>query len=113
MIAVIADLEAAHRSAKVDGFDLPSGLATLRATNLLRLIGRDSRADASSIDVALGEDGSIEISVLAAGATLIIDIPPSGRRLEMVVQDARTGAVLAPSTVVNEDDIVERIERPA
>ncbi|MFN0148336.1 MAG: hypothetical protein ACKVT1_17690 [Dehalococcoidia bacterium] len=94
------------------GFDLPSATASHRAQGLLARLAHVVR-DVQRVDVAVGEDGTVEINVLSRRELATIDIPPNGSRLEMIRRDRTSGAVRGPAETLTEAMIVERIERAA
>ena len=108
--SLLLDLETALKEAYEWGFEATSPSAIVEAEGLLRAI--QSRAAVSdAVEVAVGEDGSIEITASDGAALIIVDIPPSGSRIEMVVQDWQSGEILTPAASVTRDNVVERIER--
>jgi hypothetical protein len=108
---LLADLDEARSEAAAYGFDLPSDAAYERARMLLQRLST-ALADASGVSVAIGEDGGIEITFGSGQELVIVDIPPSGRRMDVVVRDIASGEA-TPSAVVTEEDIVRWIERAA
>jgi hypothetical protein len=106
-----AELALAHAEAERYSFDLPSPDALRRAEQLLSLLAAQM-PEVGAVDVAVGDDGTVEITTTARGERFTIDIVPSGQRIEMVIQDAASGAIIG-STAATEKDIVNRIERAA
>jgi len=109
---LVSEFRMAQQDAEAYGFELPSNDAVARAVALLTHIAR-STTSTESVDVAVGEDGSVEITVVLGRELIVVAIPPSGTRMEMVVQNWKSGEILAPCTRVSEDVVVQRIERAA
>jgi hypothetical protein len=102
---LLANLQAAHSEAKAWGFALPSDLAMERAVALFQHLATATGV-ADSLEIAIGEDGCIEVTAVSGRERIIVDIPPAGTRTEIVVQDWQSGDVLAHSAPATEDDVV-------
>jgi hypothetical protein len=92
------------------GFDEPHPAAIMFAHDLLDSLTH-CRGAADSLEVAVAVDGSIDITSIRGAEMIIIIIPPSGSRIEMAVQDWKTGQLLSPTVTVSNGDIVRRLER--
>jgi hypothetical protein len=100
----------ARQSAARCAFDLPSIQAIKRTEKLLRLAA-SSVDSIATFDIAIGEDGSIELTAAPGGRLITLDISPSGAKVEMVVRDTVTGELLASEQAATNTGIVRWIER--
>lgn len=110
ILELLNDLRLATDEAAAWDFDLPSAEATDRAENFLRAIILHTHVG-NRTDVAVGEDGSIELTITQGSSLIVLDIPPSGSRTSMVIQDHETGEITSSFATVSENDVVRRIEQ--
>lgn len=109
---LLSSLQAARTEAEKWGFAVPSEEAMTRADALLKhLVAATNIAE--SIEIAVGEDGSIEITAVPGRKLVVVDIPPAGTRMEIVVQNWKSGEVVEHSSSASEDDVVRLIEHAA
>ena len=108
--SLLDELAAARADAVRWDFDLPSDAAYAQAKSLLRRLCASS-VPTDSVEVAIGGDGDIEISVAPGDELVTITISYTGGRVQMIVQNLATGAIIAPSTEATNDQITRRIER--
>jgi hypothetical protein len=105
-------LSAACRDADRRGFDCPSEAALAHALSLLRQLASIPNL-APTLDVAVGEDGALEITAVPGRALVVIDIDQAGRQMELVVQALDSGAILEECASTSEDEVVRLVERAA
>ena len=110
--AILSELQAAHGEAIAMAFDLPSEAALQRAHRLLAQIAC-TLEDLSTFEVAIGEDGTIEITGNPSSEFITIDISPTGRQLSMSVRSVATGEVVRSADESNEQEVVRQLERAA
>lgn len=110
--SLLNELAAARADAELWGFDLPSEKAFDIATSLLASM-HDLDLGQDSVDVAVGEDGNIEITAVAGGEHITVLIAHTGSRTQMVVHDRNTWEVASLSDFVEPSEVVRRIERAA
>jgi hypothetical protein len=93
------------------GSDEPTARAFWLAAQLLRQV--TAHAIGESVDVSVAEDGSISITAFRGHRQLILDIPPSGKKVSLVVQDSISGEIVASSPQATESDVAYWVERAA
>lgn len=109
---VIAELKLALRDAEAHGSVCPSAAASAEAAEFLRLLAGRLPAD-RTIDVAVGEDGTIEITASSDATLATVDVSPSGRVTRLIMRDLRTGAVSPVTSGLSYADLAQRIEQAA
>ncbi len=110
--ALVAALCDARDAAERNGFDLPEAGSYQRAAQLLKHLA--VRTPALPIEVAVGDDGSIEITAVCGQRYFVIDVSPSGGDLHLMVEDLETRSLTFVAKRTNEDEIVRQmIERAA
>ncbi len=110
---LMSELSSAAQFAARAHFDPPSPFALERARTVLSLLAIRCTAEAMTTDVAVAEDGMVEITALKGTRRYTVEIPSGGSRVEIIAQDAESGALLGPSVATTEQDAVDRIERAA
>jgi hypothetical protein len=108
---LMRQLANARADAEQMEFDLPAPKAFERATSLLTRVAAATGCE--DVEVEVAGDGSIEVYLRRGAYVIIVEIPSSGSRLQMVVQDGVTGAIVAEPATATEADVVKRIERAA
>ena len=112
IVALAAQFDEARALAKNLEFDAPSAAAVERAAALLALIA-EAVTETSVFEVALGEDGTIEITAASDASFVTIDISPASARAAMVVQDAHSDEITVSIPIATDQDILSQIDRAA
>jgi hypothetical protein len=68
--------------------------------------------DTSSFELAVGEDGTIEITGRTESARLTVDVAPVSARTSMVVQNT-DGTIAWSSRDTSDNEVVRQVERAA
>jgi hypothetical protein len=87
-------------------FALPSHVASAVTMRLLGQLAIASE-EIETIDVVVGEDGSIEVTAAPAKRLITFDISQSGAKSEMVVRDTAAGKMIASLPAATEADFVK------
>ena len=109
------ELGQAMAFAERESFDLPSPEARYRAGAVIGRIARGSNdiAPLELIEVTVAEDGAIEFTAALRRWLLTIEVPPTGARTALLVQDRATGTVRHHIPDVNLMAIADALERGA
>ncbi len=98
-----SQLREAQAAAARNGFDQPAEGAVARATRVFDAL---AAADFAPFDVAIGVDGSIELTATIGTLAITIDVSPTGSRIDAVLDTADrvvwVGENVTPAAVVKE-----------
>jgi hypothetical protein len=112
LMALEAALRLALGEATRMGFDEPSADAAEHASRILELLVRADLRE-RAIDIAIGEDGTIEITVASERTLATVDVSPSGRDVALVLRDVETSEITGVPSSPSEAAVVGAIERAA
>lgn len=110
--ALLATLQEAIAEADRFAFELPSELAMNRIARLL-FAAVGMRKDLTTLDIAVGEDGSIEVTMVPHHHFITLDVSPSGSHVETVVRNVNSGELVASTQVDSEFEFLRWMERGA
>lgn len=97
--ALLDELAAARADAVRWEFDLPSDAAYAQAETLLRAISA-STVPTETLEVAVGVDGVVEITLSLGETYFVVDVEPDGTRIQFLARPLRDRA---PATFVAKD----------
>lgn len=106
------ELALALADAQRFGFELPSRVALARAEAVLSCLA-SGVSGIGFLDVAVGDDGTTEITTTRGAVRFTIDITPTGTGIDVVVQNGASGAIVSSARVTTEKDVLRCVDRAA
>ncbi len=109
--ALFAEFDLAVSEARAMGFACPTQAARDVARRLLRRLA--GLSDERVLDVAVGEDGTIEITASSKASIATVEVSPSESLTRLILRDLRTGAVTPVASGLSKEEVARRIEQAA
>ena|SRR3989344_9399863 len=95
----------ARRIGLENNFPDPRSEAQLKGRHLMRIISR-GKLNLDRVEITMGEDGSLEVTAALESKLVVVDIPPTGSRFEMVVEDNLAKQLIASFPQATEEKLI-------